>query len=150
VVADVINNHRLTGLQRTSRGRSCIDAESRFADHPWSPPVAGLDQQITLLGPVSHDLGVADAGCAGNLRHGPLEQWPDLKVFKRDPTEVTQDALVEAQAPCIVPRIRTGWIISPACSWHASSTDLPARRSRSMERSTASHCRALDQIGRQR
>jgi hypothetical protein len=76
---------------------------------------------------------VADAGCAGNLRHGPLEQWPDLKVFKRDPTEVTQDALVEAQAPCILPRIRIGWIISPACPWHASSTGLPAFRSKSVD-----------------
>jgi hypothetical protein len=76
---------------------------------------------------------VADAGCAGNLRHGPLEPRLDLKVFKRNPAEVTQDALVEAQASCILPRIRIGWIISPACSWHASSTDLPARRSGIMD-----------------
>jgi hypothetical protein len=76
---------------------------------------------------------VANAGCAGNLRHGPLEQRPDLKVFKRDPAEVTQDALMEAQAPYILPRIRTGWIISPACPWHAASTDLPARCSANMD-----------------
>jgi hypothetical protein len=108
VVADIIDNHRLTGLQGTPRGRGSIDAEPCFADHSRSPAIAGLDQQIALLGSVSHDLGVTDAGCAGNLCHGPLEQRSDLKVFKRNPAEVAQDALMEAQAPCILPRIRTG------------------------------------------